>query len=316
MELIDVRVAEIIDETPSVKSIRFERVDGAPLGVYQAGAHIDVVGPTAQTRQYSLCSTPDDPNSYAIAVKREENSRGGSAALHELKIGDVLQIGKPRSIMAVDLSAAHHVLVAAGIGITPMLSMARWLDVHGYDFDLHYFARSPNEAAFLPLLEERCPEKLHAHLGIPRTEHEHLLLQMLGQMPPGSHVYTCGPGPFMDMVHEVAVRFLPEEHFHQERFHATEQPGAEANTAFEVEFEGETFQIPTDRSIVQVLQDAGVEVDTSCQEGICGTCIMSVLEGTPEHRDSVLTKSEKASGDQIVTCVSRSQTAKLVLDWF
>lgn len=316
MDLIDVRVAEIIDETPTVKSIRFERTDGSPLGVYQAGAHIDVVGPTAVTRQYSLCSTPDDPNSYAIAVKREADSRGGSVALHDLKVGDVLQIGPPRSIMKADLTAGHHVLIAAGIGITPMLSIARWLDVHGYSFDLHYFARSRGEAAFLPLLEERCPEKLHVHLGVARDQHRPLLIEALSDLPENTHVYTCGPGVFMDLVHEIAVHQIPEEHYHQESFHATAQPGVEANTAFEVEFEGETYPVPPERSIVEVLQEAGVEVDTSCQEGICGTCILSVLEGTPEHRDSVLTKAEKEAGEQIATCVSRSKTPKLVLDWF
>jgi ferredoxin-NADP reductase len=316
MDLIDVRVAEIIEETPTIMSIRFERVDGDPLGVYQAGAHIDVVGPTAVTRQYSLCSTPDNPDSYAIAVKREPDSRGGSVALHELQVGDVLKIGAPRSIMKVDLSAGHHLLIAAGIGITPMLSIARWLDVHGYSFDLHYFARSRGEAAFLPLLEDRCPEKLHMHLGVPRTEHGPLLLEAMSNLPENTHVYTCGPSAFMDRVHEIAVQYVPEERYHQESFHATDQPDAEANQAFEVEFEGETYPVPAARSIVEVLQEAGVEVDTSCQEGICGTCILSVLEGTPEHRDSVLTKAEKEAGEQIATCVSRSRTPKLVLDWF
>lgn len=315
-ELIEVRVTEVIDETPTVKSIRFERVDGRPLGVYRAGAHLDVVGPTAVTRQYSLCSTPDDPNSYAIAVKREPESRGGSVALHELAVGDILKIGTPRSIMVADLSATHHVLIAAGIGITPMLSIARWLDVHGYGFDLHYFARSRQEAAFLPLLEDRCPEKLHRHLGVPRTEHEPILVEALSQMPPGSHVYTCGPAPFMDMVHEVAARYVPEEHYHQESFHAGEKFGPEENDAFEVEFEGQTYVVPSDRSIVEVLQEAGVGVETSCQEGICGTCIMAVLEGVPEHRDNVLTKAEKEANEQITTCVSRSKTPKLVLDWY
>ncbi|OYO19272.1 MULTISPECIES: PDR/VanB family oxidoreductase [Enemella] len=316
MKLIDVKVAEIIDETPTVKSIRFVRADGLPLGVYQAGAHVDVVGPTAITRQYSLCSTPDDPESYTVAVKREDKSRGGSVALHELKVGDSLQISEPRNLLAVDLSASHHVLLAAGIGITPMLSMARWLDVHGHSFDLHYFARSHEDAAFLPLLQERCPEKLHTHLGLAPEEHEPALAASLSGLPDGSHVYLCGPGVFMDLVRRVAERFVPEEHIHQESFVADEQPDASENTAFEVEFEGDTYPIPADRSIVEVLQENGVDVDTSCQEGICGTCIMSVLEGTPEHRDNVLTKSEKAANETMAVCVSRAKTPKLVLDYF
>lgn len=317
MALIEVRVAEIIDETPTIKSIRFVRADGKPLGIYQAGAHVDVVTPTAITRQYSLASKPEDPDSYMVAVKREENSRGGSAALHELKVGDVLQISEPRNLMGIDPDAGHHILVAAGVGITPMLSIARYLDLHGQDFDLHYFARSREDAAFLGLLEEKCPQKLHAHLGVPRTEHRAILAEELKDLPEGSHLYMCGPGPFMDMVQELAEQTLPAEAIHREAFDAAEQPDASENTPFDVEFEGNTYHVPADRSIVRVLQEeAGAEIDTSCEEGICGTCIMAVLEGEPEHRDNVLTAKEKASNEQITTCVSRAKSAKLVLDYF
>ncbi|MGJ3509878.1 PDR/VanB family oxidoreductase [Enemella sp. A6] len=316
MDLIEVRVAEIVDETPTVKSFRFERTDGRPLGAYRAGAHVDVVGPTAITRQYSLCSTPDDPNSYIVAIKREETGRGGSAALHELQVGDILKISEPRNLMAVAPDAEHHVLLAAGIGITPMLSMARWMDVHGYSFELHYFARSSEEAAFLPLLQERCPEKLHAHLGFARTEHEGLVRAALAEVPEGSHVYVCGPDGFMEMVEQVSAERFSSDRFHRENFTPTEQPGAEDNSAFEVELDGETYQIPPESSIVEVLNEAGVGIDTSCQEGICGTCIMTVLSGEVEHRDNVLTTDERESGELITTCVSRSRDPKLVLDWY
>lgn len=316
MALIDVRVAEIVDETPTVKSIRFERTDGEPLGAYQAGAHVDVVGPTAVTRQYSLCSTPDDPNSYIVAIKREDKGRGGSVALHELQVGDELRISEPRNLMAVDPSAEHHVLLAAGIGITPMLSMARWLDVYGHSFELHYFARSSEEAAFLPLLQERCPEKLHAHLGVPRTEHEALVRAALAEVPAGSHVYVCGPEGFMDMTETVTEEFLGAARFHRENFAALEQPDAGENTAFEVELDGERYSVPPERSIVEVLNDAGVEIDTSCQEGICGTCIMTVVAGEVEHRDNVLTREERESGELITTCVSRAVGPRLVIDWY
>lgn len=316
MKMLEVRVAEIIDETPTVKSIRFERVDGQPLGVYQAGAHVDVVGPTAVTRQYSLCSTPDDPDSYTVAVKREEKSRGGSAALHELQVGDVVQISQPRNLLGVHPEGRHHVLMAAGIGITPMLSMARWMDVHDHSFELHYFARSSEEAAFLPLLQERCPEKLHTHLGLPRGAHRSVLDRALTDLPADSHVYMCGPAGFMDVVREVAEQYVPAEHVHQESFEAATQPDASENTAFTVEFEGTAYEVPADRSIVDVLQEGGVDVDTSCQEGICGTCIMTVLAGVPEHRDNVLTKAEKEAGEQIAVCVSRSKTPTLTLDYF
>lgn len=316
MELIDVRVAEIIDETPTIKSFRFVRRDGKPLGVYTPGAHVDVVGPTAVTRQYSLCSTPDDPESYLVAVKREDQSRGGSIALHDLKVGDELQISAPRNLMSMDESASHHVLIGAGIGITPMLSMARWMDVHDVSFELHYFARSSEDAAFLPLLQERCPEKLHTHLGIAPEAHEPLIREIVDHAREGSHVYVCGPVPFMDLVQEVSEERLSADHIHRESFQAAEQPGSEANHPFTVELEGETYEIPADRSIVEVLQENGADVDTSCQEGICGTCIMTVLSGEVEHRDNVLTASEKAAGDQMAVCVSRAKGDHLELDYF
>lgn len=316
MALIDVRVVEVVDETPTVKSFRLERVDGKPLGAYQAGAHVDVVGPTAITRQYSLLSTPDDGDSYTVAVKRETGGRGGSEALHTLKVGDVLQISAPRNLMAMDDSAEHHVLVAAGIGITPMLSLARWMHVHGHSFELHYFARSSEDAAFLPLLQERCPEHLHTHFGIAVDAHDAELRDAFASVGEGTHIYVCGPAPFMDAVRRVGTEFIADEHIHQESFQAVEQPDASENTAFDVEFEDETYHIPADRSIVSVLQENGIDVDTSCEEGICGTCIMTVLEGEPEHRDNVLTKAEKAANEQIAICVSRCRGEKLVLDYF
>lgn len=315
MSLIDVRVAEIVDETEHVKSLRLERVDGQPLGVYEAGAHVDVVGPTAITRQYSLCSTPEDPGSYVVAVKREENSRGGSAALHALQVGDVIQISRPRNLLQIAPEATHHVLMAAGIGITPMLSIARYLDLHGQDFDLHYFARSSEDAAFLGLLQEKCPQKLHTHLGVPVDEHGELLREAVSGVPEGAHLYMCGPVPFMDAVTEVGLEHLPRERMHKEHFRPAEQGPAEGDTAFDVELEGESFHVPADRTIVEVLNEAGADIDTSCEEGICGTCIMQVLDGGVDHRDDVLTASEKDSGELITVCVSRSTSPLLRLDY-
>lgn len=316
MALIDVIVSDITQETPTIKSIRLEKPDGSPLGTYLPGAHIDVEGPTAITRQYSLCSTPDSADSFAFAVKREANSRGGSAALHELAVGDRLRISEPRNLLGIATDARHHVLVAAGIGITPMLSMARYMDVHDISFELHYFARTEAEAAFLPLLNDRCPEKLHAHIGVSRDSQEQVLDAAFTTLSAGTHVYTCGPDGFMDKVVAVAGRHVSPDAVHLENFHAAEQPDAAENAAFEVELEGETYEIPADKSIVDVLQENGCDVDTSCQEGICGTCIMQVLEGSPEHRDNVLTMAEKESGEVMAVCVSRTKSPRLVLDYY
>ncbi|MCT1355773.1 PDR/VanB family oxidoreductase [Gordonia sp. p3-SID1431] len=316
MALTDVVVSAIVQETPSIKTFYLSKPDGSTMGEYTPGAHIDVVGPTAITRQYSLCSRPDGRESFAVAVKREDNSRGGSAALHELRVGDRLQISEPRNLLGIDSTATHHVLVAAGIGITPMLSMARYMDVHDISFELHYFARTAEDAAFLPLLQERCPEKLHAHVGVGRDAQGAILTAALESAPPQSHVYVCGPDGFMTKVRDLAERFVPADAVHFEHFSATDQPDASANTSFDVELDGETYHVPADRSIVEVLEENGCDVDTSCQEGICGTCIMQVLAGEPEHRDNVLTKAERESGEVIAVCVSRTTGEKMVLDYY
>ncbi|MDH6194670.1 ferredoxin-NADP reductase [Mycobacterium frederiksbergense] len=316
MALIDVVVTNIVQETPTIKSFELSRTDGTALGKYLPGAHIDVVGPTAVTRQYSLCSRPDAEASFVVAVKREHNSRGGSAALHELSVGDTLKISEPRNLLHIADGAAHHVLVAAGIGITPMLSMARYMDVHRISFELHYFARTEEDAAFLPLLRERCPDKLHAHVGVGRDDQRAVLDAALDGASADTHVYVCGPDGFMAKVVEIAQCHVPAENVHFEHFHATEQPGADANTAFDIELEGQTYHVPADRSIVEVLEENDCDVDTSCQEGICGTCIMQVLSGVPEHRDNVLTATERESGDVMAVCVSRTRGERLVLDYY
>ncbi|MEE3849710.1 PDR/VanB family oxidoreductase [Gordonia sp. LSe1-13] len=316
MALMDVIVSDIVQETPSVKTFYLSNPDGTPIGKYSPGAHVDVVGPTAITRQYSLCSRPDGQETFAVAVKREENSRGGSAALHELAVGDALKISEPRNLLEIVSPAAHHVLVAAGIGITPMLSMARCMDVTGISFELHYFARTEEDAAFLPLLRDRCPDKLHAHVGVPRDEQEVILSAALADIPTDTHVYVCGPEGFMAKVITTAERFVPADAVHSENFHAAAQPETSENSAFEVELDGETFEVPADRSIADVLLDNDCDVDTSCEEGICGTCIMQVVEGSPEHRDNVLSKAEKESGEVMAVCVSRALGKRIVLDYY
>lgn len=316
MSLIEVVVADIVQETPTVKTFYLSMPDGRPIGHYAPGAHIDVVGPTSLTRQYSLCGRPDGDNAYMLAVKREEGSRGGSEALHDLKVGDKLKISSPRNLMAMAPEGEHHILVAGGIGITPMLSLARYMDVRDISFELHYFARSEEEAAFLPELTEKIPHKLHAHLGITRDEQWERMKGLVDTAPEKTHVYTCGPSPFMDRVHEIAVSKIPEENIHFENFNPVEADEDQVNTEFDVELEGDVYHIPADRTIVEVLNEAGCDIDTSCEEGICGTCIMEVLEGTPEHRDNVLTKAEREAGETMAVCVSRTRDPRLSLDYF
>jgi ferredoxin-NADP reductase len=318
MPNILVRVAAVIAETPDIRTLCLVRDDGRPFEPYQAGAHVDVTGPTGMVRQYSLCGPPDDRKSLLIAVKREAESRGGSDALHTVVAGDKLEVGSPRNLLTLSPRADKHVLVAGGIGVTPLLSMAHQLHEDGSDFELHYFARSRVDAAFTELLEQRVgfSDRVRLHFGVPRGDQHAVLAGVAAGLTATGHVYTCGPQGFMD---QVTVAFAPvvgEEHVHVEHFTAAEIDTS-ADRPFTVELDtGEVFPIPADRSILSVLTDNGIDVFKSCEEGICGSCVSGVLEGTPDHRDNCLSASDKATGNQMALCVSRALTDKLVIELY
>ncbi|MFI8481439.1 PDR/VanB family oxidoreductase [Pseudomonas sp. NPDC078700] len=316
--MMKVRIEKIADEAQDIRSLRLVRVDGQPFDAYEPGAHVDITGPTGVTRQYSLCSPPDDGSAYLVAVKREAKSRGGSQALHELvEEGAELEIGVPRCLFRLDAAATSHVLIAAGIGVTPMLSMAYRLQASGQPYRLHYFARGPEFAAFAALLQTPpFAEHVQFHFGVEPAQLEAALSECLDQADAQAHVYTCGPAPFMGKVVEVAARTRPEEAIHLEHFQADPAALEAATGSFEVELasSGVVLQVPQDTRLVDVLQAYGCDIDTECREGICGTCIVEVLEGEPEHRDNCLSTKEKASNKQICACVSRAKSTRLVLD--
>lgn len=319
MSMLKVRVAEILEETSCVKSFRLQRADGTPFDPYPAGAHIDIVGPTGIIRQYSLCSPPENTEDYVVAVKLERDSRGGSAALHDqVETGQQLEISAPRNLLAVATNADRHILVAAGIGVTPMMSIAHHLNSTGQDFELHYFARSRDAAAFCDMLVTTTGfgDRVHFHFGLQRSDMPSALDGAFGGLTSSSHVYTCGPEGFMDLVQKYASSVIPADNVHTEHFHATAPVDDASDTPFEIELDGGIYEVPPGKSIVQVLTENDIEVDTSCQEGICGTCIMGVLSGVPDHRDQCMSSSEKKANEQIAACVSRSKSARLVLEIF
>jgi len=317
MTSIQVRVDEVVEQTPQIRSLRLVRPDGGPLGPYPPGAHIDVTGPTGVLRQYSLCGPPDVADSLLIAVKLEPDSRGGSKALHGVQVGDTLQISAPRNLLGVAQNAANHLLIAGGIGITPLLSMAYALSGAGENFSLHYFVRSRELAAFVDLLESdpRFVGRVHLHVGVPRTEQDHLLQALAVARGTDEHVYTCGPVPFMDKVCAVFGPVVGESNVHLEHF-AGSPIDTSADQPFVVELDGTDYSIPADRSILAVLEENGIDVFKSCEEGICGSCVSGVLAGVPEHRDNCLSVADKASGEQIALCVSRSASPKLVIELY
>lgn len=318
MSLFKVRVTEIIQETPQIKSFRLARLDGQPFDPFEAGAHIDV-GLTDMTRQYSVVSPAHKLDSFIIAVKLEAQGRGASKAMHELQVGDELSIGSPRNLLGVAPDADKHLLVGGGIGITPLVSMAYALHRAGQSFEFHYFAQSEADAAFVDILKERSGfiDKVYFHFGVPREQQADVLARTMGGLTRKSHVYTCGPEGFMAKIEALTAPLVGEDNVHIEHFEAVPAGDDVENTAFEIELDtGEVFQIPADRSIVDVLRDNDIEVETSCNEGICGTCVNGVLEGIPDHRDNCLSKADKAANQEMALCVSRAKSPRLVIELF
>ncbi|MDB5951475.1 MAG: oxidoreductase/oxygenase, vanB family [Massilia sp.] len=318
LKTIEVQVKRAAHEASDIKLFELGYADGSRLPPFEPGSHIDVHVADGILRQYSLCNGPDDTCSYLIAVKKEAASRGGSLGMHErIKVGDTLTISVPRNNFALSPHAARHLLIGAGIGITPLLSMGRHLMATGSQFELHYFSRSVGHAAFHALLSS--PEfagKVVFHLGLDPDGVRAALQTLLAQRTPDAHLYLCGPGPFMDQVRAQAAAAWPDDAVHLEYFAADQSLLAAPTEGFEVTLarSGRTYAVPESESIVEVLARHGIEVPVSCEQGVCGTCITNVLEGVPDHRDMFLSESEKKSCKQMALCVSRALTPKLVLD--
>jgi len=314
-----VRVARIREETPEIKVFDLVNADSAAeLPSFTPGSHIDVRIDEGVVRQYSICNGPEDRGKYVIAVKREADSRGGSRALHErIAEGDELAISAPRNHFPLAPRAEHHLLLAGGIGVTPLICMARHLHAGSRSFALQYFTRSIAQTAFHALLSHReFRGKVAFHFALDPGALRLYLTNLLHEHAPGTHLYLCGPRPFMDLVEEVAGATWPPESIHAEYFGANPMAYAGPRSEFEVQLAlaGGTYRIPADRTIVQALREHGVLIPTSCEQGVCGTCITGVLEGVPDHRDAFLGEEERSAGDKIMPCVSRARSRCLVLD--
>ncbi len=315
---LKVRVSRIQTEAEEVKSLELVSASGRPLPRFTPGAHVSVNIDRDIVRQYSLCNAPTDKHRYVIAVKRLADSRGGSRALFErVKEGDVLTISAPRNHFALDAAASHHVLVAGGIGITPLLAMVRHLEASGGSFELHYFARSLGQMPFREELSRpQLKGKVHLHYALERARIADYLRRVLWTRAEGAHLYVCGPSAFMDGVEAAAAHAYPPETVHREYFRADPLASAGPSEPFEVTLArtGGSYTVPSGRSIADVLTQVGVRTATSCEQGVCGTCVAGVLEGMPDHRDVYLSDAERKSCTKIMLCVSRAQTPRLVLD--
>ncbi|AOB32731.1 Vanillate O-demethylase oxidoreductase [Bordetella sp. H567] len=314
---LTVRVARKVAETAEISS--FELVDpaGGELPPFTAGSHIDVHLPNGIMRQYSLCNAPWERHCYRIAVLREAASRGGSQAMHDtVRENDLLDIGVPRNLFALAQSAQRHVLLAGGIGVTPLLCMVQHLAAMGADFGLHYCTRSVARTAFRAQLSDAAYAghvQFHVDDGAPEQK---LALDAVCTPTPGTHLYVCGPKGFMDAVLGAArARGWPEDSLHYEFFAADAAP-VDGDAAFRVKLasSGRVVEVPADCSVVHALAKAGVDVPVACEQGICGTCLTRVLEGVPDHRDLFLSPDEQAGNAQFTPCCSRAKTPLLVLD--
>ncbi|MFJ4374784.1 PDR/VanB family oxidoreductase [Pseudomonas japonica] len=314
---IDVVVVEIERMTSDVLSYSLAPVDGGDLPPFSAGAHVDVHLPNGLRRRYSLCNSPRENKRYQIAVKREGLSSGGSAYLHDfVAVGSRLSIGAPRNDFPLNLSADSHLLLAGGIGITPMISMAADLLDLGANFQLEYFVRSREYEAFGALLgREPYAGRVRIHRGMTGSESAEYLEGRLREQAPGQHLYVCGPQGFIQAV-VGATQHWPADTVHVEAFGASAPAASKGDQPFNVRLErsGRLVHVAADRSMYQALQESGVTLDACCLQGICGVCALKVLEGSPDHRDTYLSEAEQASGVIVMPCVSRSKTPVLVLD--
>jgi vanillate O-demethylase ferredoxin subunit len=315
---LDVRVARKVQEALDICTFELVAVADPPLPAFSAGSHIDVQLPGGLTRQYSLCNDPQESHRYLIGVLKDPATRGGSRAMHEtVNEGDILTISAPRNHFPLAHEAAHSLLLAGGIGVTPILCMAERLAIAGASFEMHYAARSRERTAFHERISRsNFASRVQFHFD-DGSEAQKLQLAALLQAPAaGVHLYVCGPKGFMDAVLATARgNGWPTSQLHYEYFGA-EVVKAASDGSFEVQLasSGRIVTVPPELSVTQALAAAGVELLTSCEQGVCGTCITRVLEGEPEHRDLYFTPEEHARNDQFTPCCSRSKSPLLVLD--
>lgn len=316
MSMIKVCVADIEEVTPLVKHFTLIREDGGHLPVFSGGSHIVVamnVNGRTHRNPYSLMGSPEEAEAYHISVRRQEKSRGGSIHMHEqIKVGSKLEITYPVNLFALEKRARKHLLVAGGIGITPFMSQIEDLERTGAAYELHYAFRSSEHGAFSARLSDKCADKAHFYI---ESEGSMLDLRaLLSRQPLGTHVYVCGPNVMVIALIETA-RMLgwPENHIHSEQFSAPSsgEPFKLKLTKSSIEIE-----VPAETSMLEAIEDAGVDAPYLCRGGACGRCELEVLscDGALIHLDHYLTDAEKASGKKIMPCVSRAKCKSLELN--
>jgi vanillate O-demethylase ferredoxin subunit len=310
-------VAKKANEAHNMVSLELVDPSGAELPAFSAGSHIDVTIPGGLVRQYSLCNSSSERHRYLIGVWKDANSRGGSKALHEaVNVGDTLQVSLPRNRFRVPRNAKRAILLARGIGVTPILSIADYLKSEGIPFELHYVFALMSPGSFHTTIEASTFGE-NTKYYLEATEQNQLLnpAALLAEQPEDTHLFICGVDWWLDpIVSSATQKGWAEERIHVERFTA-KLAAPLLDKVFEVKIAstGAVFKIPGDKTVAAFLEEKGVKIPTSCEQGLCGTCKVKVLEGDADHRDKRLSAEQRAEGF-FLACVSRAKGNLLVLD--
>ena len=314
---VALRVKRICYEAERINSYELVSPTGADLAPFTAGGHIDLHLSNGMLRCYSLLNDQRERHRYVIAVNKDPSGRGGSSFVHDhLKVGDIVSVSLPRNNFALCEGAEHTVLIAGGIGITPLLSMIRRLQALGRSAELFYAARTRPAAAFLDELRAlglNGSLALHLDFDDDRSDRPFDLAAIVAQTPAQSHLYCCGPTPMLQAF-EAATADRPADHVHVEYFQAAEAPATDGGFEVRLARSNRTIAVEAGKTILDALLDAGIAANYACTEGVCGTCETRVIEGTPDHRDQFLSREEQAANNTIMICCSGAKSRTLVLD--
>ena len=314
-DLLELRLVAVTYSAEGTNLYEFRHPAGAPLPGFTAGAHVDLHLPSGLIRQYSLANAQHETDRYVVGVKRETAGRGGSAWIHdELRVGTILPVSRPRNHFPLVEDGSPVVLIAGGVGVTPLYAMVQRLRALGTDWSLHYAARSRSEAALLDRLADM-PDAVHLHFDDENAGRPIDLAAIVAGAPPLAHFYCCGPGPMLDAFEaQCAACGIDPARIHIERFSAPPLQPITRGFVVELARSGIELSVVPGQTILDCARAVGLPVEASCEQGICGACETRVLSGIPDHLDMILNDAERASNKTMMICCSGSRSERLTLD--